>query len=90
MKFMKKNLNVILFSSTELIQVYEAAKFAIQRVNAQNIVPGIRLGKPLFITFWKKKLIKKKSNLMNYHFQFTETKFCNLWLTMFNICLHLV
>lgn len=59
MKFMKKNLNVILFSSTELIQVYEAAKFAIQRVNAQNIVPGIRLGKPLFITFWKKKLIKK-------------------------------
>ncbi|XP_061196327.1 metabotropic glutamate receptor 3-like [Saccostrea echinata] len=28
----------------ELIQVYEAAKFAIQRVNAQNIVPGIRLG----------------------------------------------
>lgn len=45
MKFMKKNLNVILFSPTELIQVYEAAKFAIQRVNAQNIVPGIRLGK---------------------------------------------
>lgn len=89
MKFMKKNLNVILFSSTELIQVYEAAKFAIQRVNAQNIVPGIRLGKPLFMTFWK-KINKKKSNLMNYHFQLTETKFCNLWLTMFNICLHLV
>lgn len=59
MKFMKKNLNVILFSSTELIQVYEAAKFAIQRVNAQNIVPGIRLGKPLFMTFWK-KINKKK------------------------------
>lgn len=50
MKFMKK-LNVIFFLPTELIQVYEAAKFAIQRVNAQNIVPGIRLGKPLFITF---------------------------------------
>ena len=26
-------------------QVYEAAKFAIQQINAQNIAPGIRLGK---------------------------------------------
>lgn len=46
--FFKVKKTLFIFFPAELIQVYEAAKFAIQRVNAQNIVPGIRLGEYRF------------------------------------------
>jgi len=37
---------------TEMIQVYEAARWALKKVNDINYVPGIKLGKQV-LQIWK-------------------------------------